>query len=135
MPRILLVEDHADSATAFARLLERAGHHVRRAASLTEARAACAGEAFDLLVCDLTLPDGDGCDLMREMSAAHGIPGIAVTAHAYPADRRRSADAGFAAHLSKPFAFGALLEIIAQVIPVRGGKADGQADERADGCR
>ena len=71
-PRILLVEDHADTCRAVRRLLELSGCEVASAHSLGQARAICGPGpcGFDLLVCDLQLPDGDGRELMRELRGA-----------------------------------------------------------------
>ena len=57
---------------------------------------------FDLLLSDIELPDGDGLFLMRELSAARRIPGIAVSGFGAEEDRRLSREAGFLEHLTKP---------------------------------
>lgn len=114
--RILLVEDHDDTAGPFARLLRSAGHEVGRARDVAEAREACRRQPFDVLVCDIGLPDGDGWALMRELKAAcPKLSGIAVTAHAFPIDEARSRAAGFAAHLTKPVLFADVLSAVARI--------------------
>jgi CheY-like chemotaxis protein len=106
--RILLVEDHEPTRSTLTRLLQRRGHAVITAATLSEARAAARQETIDLLVSDLGLPDGDGCDLMRELTAAGGPPGIAISGFGMDADLERSRAAGFTAHLIKPIDIEAL---------------------------
>lgn len=102
--RILLVEDHDDTAKQLARLLARAGYAVTCACTLATARSAAAGAdlPFDLLVSDLGLPDGSGHDLMREFSRLYKIPGIVLSGYGMEADVRESLAAGFSKHLTKP---------------------------------
>jgi CheY-like chemotaxis protein len=61
----------------------------------------------DVLVSDISMPDGDGYTLLRRVRAlpveqGGGTPAIAVTALARGEDRRRAFLAGFQAHLPKP---------------------------------
>jgi PAS domain S-box-containing protein len=102
--KILLVEDHADTAEAMADLLSLNGHQVATAGSVAEALtlAADAGGAFDFVISDLGLPDGSGLDLMRELSARHGLRGIALSGYGMEDDIRQSLEAGFLKHLTKP---------------------------------
>ncbi|HET9227961.1 MAG TPA: response regulator, partial [Thermoanaerobaculia bacterium] len=115
--RLLLVEDHADTAEAMADLLRALGHEVTVARSLAEARPAAQGRelALDLMVSDLGLPDGSGLDLMSEL-AEHGLRGIALSGYGMDEDIQRSRDAGFAVHLTKPVTLQALQEAILQAI-------------------
>jgi CheY-like chemotaxis protein/anti-sigma regulatory factor (Ser/Thr protein kinase) len=100
--KILLVEDHPDTVRVLQRVLGRAGHDVRSVDSLAGALASASGEAFDLVLCDLHLPDGNGLDLMRQLRAAHGLRGIALSGYGMPEDVHRSEEAGFDRHLIKP---------------------------------
>jgi two-component system CheB/CheR fusion protein len=100
--RILLVEDHHDSAQVLARLLRHKGHAVEVAGSVSAALAVAAGDhQFDVLISDLALPDGNGLELMRQLVAS-GIHGIAISGFGSAADVERSRAAGFAAHVVKP---------------------------------
>jgi CheY-like chemotaxis protein len=100
--RILLLEDHEPTREALTQMLARRGHEVSAAATLLEARALAERRAFDLFISDLGLPDGDGTTLMRELAAAGGPPGIALSGYGMEQDIQRSLDGGFAAHLVKP---------------------------------
>jgi CheY-like chemotaxis protein len=114
--RILLVEDNADTRTLMARLLRRRGHHVTDAAGVADAlEVVRGGEAFDLLVSDIGLPDGSGLDLMRALRAARPVPGIALSGYGMEEDLRRSREAGFVAHLTKPIDIPALEAVIREV--------------------
>jgi PAS domain S-box-containing protein len=114
---ILLVEDHGDTAEALAELLRIGGHEVTVAATSTEARAAAerAAGGFDLVVSDLGLPDGSGQDLMRELARRYGLHGIALSGYGMEADIRRSREAGFECHLTKPVNLETLEAAIQQV--------------------
>jgi PAS domain S-box-containing protein len=117
--RILLVEDHADTAEAMADLLRLMGHEVTVAGSVAAALAAADGAAggggIDLVVSDLGLPDGSGHDLMRELVRRHGWKGIALSGYGMEDDVRRSHEAGFSRHLTKPVDLEALRAAIRQV--------------------
>lgn len=113
--RILLVEDHSDTAEQLARLLKRAGHGVNSAGSLKEARAQIEDASgvlgicpFDLLISDLGLPDGSGHDLMRDVATHHSIPGIALSGYGMKDDIENSIAAGFSRHITKPVDWGEL---------------------------
>ncbi len=103
--RILLVEDHADSASAAADLLRELSYRVVVAANVAEALEASALEPFDLVLSDLGLPDGSGLDLMRTLHRRHGLRGIAISGYGMEEDLRASQEAGFVDHLVKPISF------------------------------
>jgi class 3 adenylate cyclase len=69
MARILLVDDATPARRATARLLRDRGHGVREADGLRSAIAALEGEAFDLILTDLRMPDGNGLDVLRASRA------------------------------------------------------------------
>ena len=98
--RILLVEDHEQTRTTLTQLLRRRGHEVIGVDSMSAARTH-AGEC-DLLISDLGLPDGDGYELMAELSQGYGLPGIALSGYGMEQDIARSRSSGFSAHLTKP---------------------------------
>ncbi len=114
--RILLVEDHPDTARIMLRLLGGANYDVEWAATMEAALAAAASRRFDLLVSDLGLPDGSGVDLMRALRAKYNLRGIALSGYGMEEDLQRSRDAGFAEHLTKPINLQALRAAIAAAI-------------------
>ena len=120
--RILLVEDHPDTAAVMADLLGDRGHQVTVAGSVAAALEAVADLAngdrrppLDLVISDLGLPDGNGQELMRELSRRYGLKGIALSGYGMEEDRAKSLQAGFSRHLTKPIHPGALLEVIREV--------------------
>jgi len=116
--RILLVEDHADTREALSELLRLSGHHVEAAGSVAGALAACEGGRFDLIISDLGLPDGSGLDLMRQILARcpDGVKGICLTGYGMEEDLRRSEEAGFLAHLTKPVSLQELEAVMSRVM-------------------
>jgi signal transduction histidine kinase/CheY-like chemotaxis protein len=102
--RVLLVEDHPDTAMQLSRLLTRAGHQVTCAGSIREAEetATQGRDGFDILISDLGLPDGSGHDLMRNLTRHHRIPGIALSGYGMDDDIQNSIAAGFSRHMTKP---------------------------------
>ena len=112
--RILLVEDHGDTRTVLARLLRSFGFAVSAAGSVKEALRLAEAERFDLLVSDIGLPDGSGVEVMRVLKDRQGIRGIALSGFGQEDDVRRSRDAGFETHLTKPVDFHTLRQVIKQ---------------------
>ncbi|HSN89448.1 MAG TPA: ATP-binding protein [Thermoanaerobaculia bacterium] len=116
--RILLVEDHADTADALADLLRTKGHTVTVTGGVAAALEAghrlmdAAEPGLDLVLSDLGLPDGTGYDVMRELSDRYGLPGVALSGYGMEEDVRRSHEAGFCVHLTKPVTLLTLEEAI-----------------------
>ena len=113
--RILVVDDHESLAQALARLLRHEGHVVTTANTFASALALGTGpDPPDTLVCDIDLPDGDGCDLLRRLVAVRGdraLPAIAVTGFSEDwVERCRMA--GYRQLLTKPFQFAEILKAI-----------------------
>jgi len=106
--RILLVEDHQPTAVALSQLLTRRKYEVVVAGCLAEARACVSRNNFDLLISDIGLPDGNGCDLMAELRGRGNLIGIALTGYGMEEDVRRSQGAGFITQLTKPVSVQAL---------------------------
>ena len=103
--RLLVVEDHVDSAELLAELLESKGHTVRIAATARDALARAAEEPFDLVVSDVGLPDASGYELMQQLRDRHALKGIALTGTRQPDEL---GDSGFVAFLVKPIALRTL---------------------------
>ena len=113
---LLFIEDHVDTAAATAHLLRGNGYGVTTARNAAEARSFASKGKFDLALCDVGLPDADGCDLFCELRARYGMPGIAVTGYIEPDDLDRAIRAGFAAHVVKPYDFAKLIVVIESVL-------------------
>ena len=101
--KILLVEDHRDTAEALCLLLMADGHSVELASDVAAGLRRATEESFDLLISDLGLPDGTGLDLMRELRRQNPtLPGIVLSGYGQEDDVHESRKAGFALHVTKP---------------------------------
>ena len=113
--KILLVEDHQDTAHALANLLAREAHRVRRVHTGGDALRAAAEQPFDLLISDLRLPDISGYEVMAELKRKYNLTGIAVSGMSAPADIQRALAAGFSRYLVKPVKLETLREVVEQI--------------------
>ncbi len=111
-PRILLVEDEASIAEPFARLLAREGFEPTIAATAARAVALYEQEAPDLVLLDLTLPDGDGRDIARELRSRSDVPIIMLTARGTETDRVVGLEIGADDYVVKPFSTA---EVVARI--------------------
>ena len=100
--RILFVEDHEDTRLALERFLRRRGYQVTSASDAQTAFKLAAASAFDIVVSDIGLPDGNGLELIRTLQAHAPIKGIAISGFGMEGDSDKSRAAGFSAHLLKP---------------------------------
>ena len=123
--RFLLVEDTDDLAAAVASRLAMDGHGVDRAATLKEAREFLDSAPYDLILLDISLPDGDGRDfLARERAARRDTPVIMMTASASVGDRVSTLDQGADDYITKPFEFAELQARCRAVLRRHQGVAD-----------
>jgi CheY-like chemotaxis protein len=119
--RILVVDDNIDAADSLVMLLKFSGYSVA-AAHTAEAGLALA-QTFQphFILLDLGLPAMGGYEVarrIRSLPSSTGLRIFAVTGHAHEDDKRRSADAGFDAHLVKPIDLDELLTSLACRAPV-----------------
>jgi len=100
--RILLVEDDPSTLRVMARWLVGLGHQVSTASGVKDALELSERQTFDLLISDIGLPDGCGWDVMRELKRRQQLRGIALSGFGMDDDIRRSREAGFDQHMTKP---------------------------------
>jgi CheY-like chemotaxis protein len=104
-PRVLLIEDNPDVAETLRELLELLGHPVEVALTGPEGVETARRLCPDVVLCDLGLPGMDGYAVaaaLREDPATAGARLIALTGYGQEENIRRSTEAGFDAHLTKP---------------------------------
>ena len=112
---LLIVEDNADLAATYHTLLERQGHRVTAVHTGQDALAATEAHTFDVVLCDLGLPDIDGYAVARALRARPDggtLRLIAVSGFSRGTDRSLSRAAGFDAHLAKPLPLTDLLNLL-----------------------
>lgn len=103
--RVLVVEDSRDAAETLRDLLELCGHQVAVAHTGESGIARARRFRPEVVLCDLGLPQMDGYAVARELRrdpATAGARLIAITGYGQEEDRRRSREAGFDLHLTKP---------------------------------
>ena len=109
------MDDHADTRALLSRLLTKCGHEVVTAESAQGALEIMAGRRFDALISDIGLPDTSGYELMREAMRRHPVKGIAISGLGMDEDLRRSTEAGFDYHLTKPINFQDLRSLLEKI--------------------
>jgi CheY-like chemotaxis protein len=120
---ILVVEDHKPTRVALTQLLLHRHYRVTTAASCAKARSLMKeNKDFDLLISDIGLPDGNGCDLMREFQKKFRAKGIALTGHGTEQDVAQSQTSGFRTHLTKPASIESLENALAVALTTPAGK-------------
>lgn len=113
--QVLLIEDHTDTRTVFAMLLNRCGCQMVTAKSIEEARRWLGEMSFEVVISDLNLPDGDGADLVREAKQLQPVKAIAVTGRVSEEEREAALAAGFDYYLTKPIDFGELRDALSML--------------------
>jgi DNA-binding response OmpR family regulator len=110
-PHVLIVDDSAAVTGALRVLFEETGHDVSVAASVREAVDLAAARQVDVMLLDLTLPDGDGLSALSAMRDQRVEPRVtaALTGRAEPEIAARCTAAGCRAVLVKPVPIGELL--------------------------
>lgn len=117
--RSILVVDDDRLVRMNARLvLEREGWTVDEAADCGSAMASLEARVYDLVVCDVALPDGNGLDVVRRATEIRPETAVLVmTASETGLTFEAVAAAGAAALLQKPFSLGALLDEVRRSTP------------------
>src|SRR5687768_12353126 len=101
--RILIAEDDADSAGGLAGLLRLRGHYVEVAGTAADAIVLCRRSHFDVLLCDIGLPDASGNELVNIVKhECPGIRAVALSGYGMKAEIDQALASGFDAHLLKP---------------------------------
>ena len=78
MAKILIIDDDHLVRESLARIVKKMGHEPFEAGSLGEARGIVSSEAFDLVFCDVKMPDGSGLDILHEIRAAAAAPEVVI---------------------------------------------------------
>jgi DNA-binding response OmpR family regulator len=101
--KVLIVDDNEDAASSLGMLLQLEGHQTRIEHDGGHALAATSEWTPNVVLLDIGLPDMNGYEVGEKMRKNH-YEGtlIALTGYGQEADRSRSSDAGFDAHLVKP---------------------------------
>ena len=102
-PRILVVEDDAPLRAMLEQELVADGYDVRAVGSVADGLFHAEEEAFDLMILDLNLPDGDGIEVAERLGPDADVPIVMLTARGDLDSRLRGLYAGAADYVTKPF--------------------------------
>lgn len=100
---ILVVEDELLTRRTLQGLLESEGFDVTTAGSVAEATGEVNRRAFDLILLDILLPDGDGLDACRRIRQRHRMPIIILSTKRQLEDRVAGLETGADDYITKPF--------------------------------
>jgi CheY-like chemotaxis protein len=110
-PRVLVVDDDADTIATTALLFQHQGYHVHTARAGAEALQQAKESIPSLVFLDLAMPGMDGFEVARRLQEIPELADsalVAVTGYGRPIDRLHCAEAGFDLCLTKPVDFGVL---------------------------
>jgi PAS domain S-box-containing protein len=111
---VLLIEDNDDARQSLRALLEHEGHRVAETADGTSGLDRDETMRPDIVLIDIGLPGLDGYEVARRIRARRGTDPIlvAITGYGQADDQRRSLEAGFDAHLTKPVSLDQLIGLL-----------------------
>jgi CheY-like chemotaxis protein len=97
------------------RLLSHFGHEISLADGAQNALNIIDSKEFDVVLCDIALPDGSGYDLIAQAKRRQPVKAVALTGFSTTDDIKRGQDAGFDFHLTKPVDFHELRAVLGQI--------------------
>lgn len=108
MKHILLLEDDDSVNRGISFTLEKEGYQVFSCKNIRQAQQVFQEENIELLICDITLPDGSGLDFVRSVRKVSGIHIIFLTALDQEMDQVMGYEAGADDYITKPFSLSVL---------------------------
>jgi two-component system KDP operon response regulator KdpE len=124
-PRILIIEDEAAIVRMLEPTLAAGGAATEIAWSGSQASEYLAKSDYDLILCDLGLPDIDGKELIRRIRERTDVPIIVLSARGMEQEKIVALDAGADDFVAKPFAAGELLARIRAALRRRPSRSSG----------
>ena len=116
MKKILLLEDDLSLSDGLTFALKKQGYDVSAKRTVAEAKAAWNGSVFDLLILDVSLPDGSGFDFCRSVRQSSDVPVIFLTASDEETSVIMGLDIGGDDYVTKPFKLGILMSRVAALL-------------------
>jgi PAS domain S-box-containing protein len=118
--RVLVVDDERDSRRTISAILELNGATVTAASSASEGLTLAGRHSFDVLLCDIAMPEEDGYSLIRNIRSPADqksrIPAVALTAYGRPSEREIALAEGFDEYLKKPVEPETLISLVASMV-------------------
>jgi CheY-like chemotaxis protein len=123
---LLVVEDDLDNLELLVSHFQEEGAIALGVGSLGAAVEATRTADIDALVCDLELPDGDGCTLLRQLRKRDDwsdLPAVAISGYSDQHWQRMASDCGFDRFVTKPFKLDQLTDWLAELIDPESARA------------
>ena len=121
--RVLIIDDEPDIRELLILTLSRMGLDVTAAEDLRQARRALDRQNFSFCLTDMRLPDGNGLDLVQEISDTHPeLPVAVITAHGRVEDAVQALKIGAFDFVSKPVDLGMLRKLVNTGLKLRAGE-------------
>jgi CheY-like chemotaxis protein/two-component sensor histidine kinase len=117
--RFLVIEDNTDLGLVYRTLLEHRGDTATVVTTGRAGLAAVTTESFDVVLCDIGLPDIGGLQIARYLRAhpeTERLTLVAVSGFIQDSDRQQALDAGFDAYLAKPITVADLEQVLAELV-------------------
>ena len=109
MKQIFFVEDDLSLIGGLSFAMQRQGYQVQVARTCMEAEAMWEGRRYDLVILDVTLPDGSGFDLCQKIRQSSKVPIMFLTAADEETDMIMGLDIGGDDYITKPFKLAVFL--------------------------
>ncbi|MGE0554163.1 MAG: response regulator [Gemmatimonadales bacterium] len=132
-PLVLVVDDEQPMRRYLRAALQAAGYQIVEAATARECLAQTAGRNPELILLDLTLPDGDGLELTVELRTITRAPIVVISARGQERDKVAALDRGADDYLTKPFGTSELLARMRAALRHAGKGASPEEGEFAAG--
>ncbi len=118
--KILVTEDEAINRMYITTILDRIGWEVHEASDGIEALEKIKSDTYDIVLMDISMPKLNGLDAVTQIRASEDegthLPVIALTAHAFPSDRKKFLEAGMDDVVVKPLNEEALINVISKLV-------------------
>ncbi len=114
--RILLIEDDLSLITGLSLALNKQGYELKTSRTVQEAYDVWSDSEFDLVLLDVTLPDGSGFDICRKIRLTSKIPIIFLTASDEEISITTGLDIGGDDYITKPFKLAVLISRINAIL-------------------
>jgi two-component system NtrC family response regulator len=120
MAKILIVDDDPLARDSLARIVKKMGHEPSEAGSIGAARERIPNAPFDLVFCDVRMPDGSGLDILPEIRATASAPEvIIVTGFGDPDGAELAIKKGAWDYIEKPLSVKAVMLCIERALQYR----------------
>ena len=135
MSRILLLEDDLSLINGLSFALRRQGYELETARTVREAEEAWSNGEYELLILDVTLPDGSGFEICEKVRQTSKVPIIFLTASDQEVNIIMGLDMGGDDYITKPFKLGILLSRINALLRRAGDFARTETELHSNGLK